>query len=141
MVTMAVPERGSNPFGMVKGDVRQGRMGLTFTPDEAQRHAALEAGEGPLRMEATPLGMAVLNALEGIPTYYPMVVVRKAQLMPDHLHLILEVTAPIVSSNGTPRHLGHVLAGYKKGCNRAYWDICSMGEPWNTEAESAPLWC
>lgn len=139
MVTMAVPERGSNPFGMVKGDVRQGRMGLTFTPDEAQRHAALEAGEGPLRMEATPLGMAVLDALEGIPTYYPMVMMRKAQLMPDHLHLILEVTAPIVSSNGTPRHLGHVLAGYKKGCNRAYWDICSMREPWNTEAESAPL--
>lgn len=138
MITMTVPERGSNPFGVVKGDVRQGREGLTLSHDEAQRrYADFAYGDGPLRLELTPLGQAVLGALEGIPANYPMVVVRKAQLMPDHLHLILEVTAPIVSSNGTPRHLGHVLAGYKKGCNRVYWDICSMGEPWNTKAKSA----
>lgn len=138
MITMTVPERGSNPFGVVKGDVRQGREGRTLAHDEAQRrYADFAYSEGPLRLELTPLGQAVLGALEGIPANYPMVVVRKAQLMPDHLHMILEVTAPIVSSNGKPRHLGHVLAGYKKGCNRVYWDICSMGEPWNTEAEGA----
>lgn len=118
MITMVVPERGTNPFGTVKGDLRSGRKGITLTAAEAKQYACLSKGEGPLRLELTPLGAAVLEALAGIAANYPMVEVRKAQLMPDHLHLILEVTAPIVSSNGTPRHLGHVIAGYKTGCNK-----------------------
>lgn len=119
MITMAVPERGSNPFGVVKGDVRLGRMGITVMPEEVWQYASLRHGEGPLRLELTPLGAAVLKALEGIPANYPMVEVRKAQVMPDHIHLILFVSAPIVSSNGKERHLGHVIAGYKTGCNKA----------------------
>lgn len=119
MVTMAVPQRGTNPFGVVKGDVRQGRMGVTVMPEEARLYAALGYGEGPLRMELTPLGAAVLKALEGIPANYPMVEVRKAQIMPDHLHVILFVKEAIVSSKGKARHLGHVIAGYKTGCNKA----------------------
>lgn len=141
MITLVVPERGSNPFGTVKGDVRQaakdkenGRKGITLMPEEAKQYAGLQKGEGPLRMEMTPLGVAVLQALEGISANYPMVEVRKAQIMPDHLHLILEVTAPIVSSNGKARHLGHVIAGYKKGCNRVYWQLIgSAGKPQSTD--------
>ena len=141
MITLVVPERGSNPFGTVKGDVRQaakdkenGRKGITLMPEEAKQYAGLQKGEGPLRMEMTPLGAAVLQALEGISANYPMVKVRKAQIMPDHLHLILEVTAPIVSSNGKAMHLGHVIAGYKKGCNRVYWQLIgSAGKPQSTD--------
>ena len=133
MITMAVPQRGTNPFGTVKGDVRQGRKGLILTPTETAVYAHLSRKEGPLRLELTPLGAAMQEALKGITANYPMVLVRKAQIMPDHLHLILEVTAPIVSSNGIPRHLGHVIAGFKKGCNRLYWEIISMGEPSNTD--------
>ena len=134
MITLVVPERGSNPFGMVKGDVRQGRRGLTLTPDQVEE--LLQTGSlhtNPLRLELTPLGAAILQALEGIHANYPMVEVRKAQIMPDHLHLILAVTAPIMSSNGTPRHLGHVIAGFKKGCNRVYWQLMGYaGEPQST---------
>lgn len=119
MVTMAVPQRGSNPFGTVKGDIRQNRNGITVMPEALGTYAALPYGSGPLRLELTPLGAAVLQALDGINANYPMVMVRKAQIMPDHLHIILEVTAPIVSSNGKPRHLGHVIAGFKTGCNKA----------------------
>lgn len=134
MVTMAVPQRGSNPFGVVKGDVRQGRMGVTVMPEEARLYAALAPGEGQLRMELTPLGAAVLKALEGIPANYPMVEVRKAQIMPDHLHVILFVKEAIVSSNGKARHLGHVIAGYKKGCNRVFWGLeGAAGKPQCTE--------
>ncbi|MDO4210961.1 MAG: hypothetical protein Q4D23_04475 [Bacteroidales bacterium] len=119
MITMVVPERGSNPFGTVKGDIRVGRKGMTIDSDEVWRYAALGSSEGPLRLELTPLGAAVLGALDGITTNYPMVEVRKAQLMPDHLHMILVVHAPIVSSKGKARHLGHVIAGFKTGCNKA----------------------
>lgn len=107
MVTLVVPERGSNPFGTVCGDVARG-------------------SDNPPHMEPSALGNAMLEALNGITTAYPMVTVHKAQLMPDHLHLILVVTAPIVSSTGKPQHLGQVIAGYKKGCNRAYWDILGL---------------
>lgn len=138
MVTLVVPERGSNPFGTVKGDIRSGRKGTTLTPIEAVAYASLAKSEGPLRQELTPLGAAILAALEGIHANYPMVEVRKAQIMPDHLHLILAVTAPIMSSNGTPRHLGHVVAGFKKGCNRVYWQLMGYaGEPQNTESTVA----
>ena len=130
MITLVVPDRGSNPFGTVKGNVRQqaeataaatraARKGTTLTPTEAEAYALLDRTEGPLRLELTPLGDAVLLALKAIPANYPMVEVRKAQLMPDHLHLILVVHAPIVSKNGKPRHLGHVIGGYKTGCNKA----------------------
>jgi len=83
-------------------------------------------------IEYTPIGKAMLECLQGIPTNYPMVEVRKAQLMPDHMHLILVVHAPIVSKNGKAQHLGQVIAGYKKGCNRAYWALNPAGEPLDT---------
>lgn len=130
MVTMAVPQRGSNPFGTVKGDIRQNRKGITVMPESLSTYASIPYGSGSLRLELTPLGAAVLQALDGINANYPMVLVKKAQIMPDHLHIILEVTAPIMSSNGKPRHLGHVIAGFKKGCNRVYWKhIYPAGEP------------
>lgn len=132
MITMAVPNRGSNPFGTVKGDIRSGRKAVTVMPDEVARYASLSSEQGPLRMELTSLGAAIHEALHGITDNYPMVKIHKAQLMPDHLHLILTVTAPIVSSNGIPRHLGHVIAGFKKGCNHAYWALCYAGEPHST---------
>lgn len=138
MLTLVVPERGTNPFGTVKGDLRSGRKGITLTAAEAKQYAGLNKGEGPLRLELSPLGAAVLEALAGIAANYPMVEVRKAQLMPDHLHLIVVVNAPIVSSNGTPRHLGHVIAGYKKGCNRVYWQLAGFaGKPQSTKGGEA----
>lgn len=158
MITLVVPERGTNPFGTVKGDIRLAakaeaaakdkgmasmtagtcRKGITLTAEEAVGYASLRRDEGPLRLELTALGTAILDALAGITANYPMVKVRKAQIMPDHLHLILSVTAPIVSTNGKPRHLGHVIAGFKKGCNRVYWQLIdSAGELQSTESVDA----
>lgn len=88
-------------------------------------------------IEYTPEGKAMLECQQGISANYPMVEVRKAQLMPDHMHLILVVHAPIVSKNGKPQHLGQIIAGYKKGCNRAYWALNSAGEPLNTTFSGA----
>lgn len=139
MITIVVPERGSNPFGTVRGDICSDRKGMTLAPDEVERQLhANPYRTDPLRLELTPLGAAVLAALEGIPANYPMVEVRKAQIMPDHLHLILVVHDRIISRNGNPRHLGHVVAGFKKGCNREYWQLMGYaGEPHSTEIMAA----
>ena len=88
--------------------------------------------------------------LTSITMHYAMIRVDTFVIMPEHLHVLLQVTAPIVSSTGRPTHLGQVIAGFKKGCNRRYWAMTgqdaaagaaqavkSSGEPLNTVAGSA----
>ena len=61
----------------------------------------------------SPLGELIAQHWRGIPQYYPQVRLLALQLMPDHLHGIIHVTEQL------PRHLGHVINGFKVGCNRA----------------------
>ena len=72
-----------------------------------------------------------------ISQYYPMVEVWKLCVMPDHLHLIVRVKAPLPEG----RHLGHMVSGFKSGCSRAWWALQdaadSCGEPQGTGASPA----
>lgn len=119
-ITMHVAEGMGQPLGAVVGS------------DESNVCVAL-----------TPAGaMVERELLTAISTYYPMVTVDTYVIMPEHLHFILTVTAPIVSSSGRPTHLGQVIAGFKKGCNRAYW-VCTgqeapAGKPLGTLPPAAP---
>lgn len=96
MVTLAV--EGRQPLlGRVvgRGDAAEG------TPDAP-------------RVELSPLGLAVCREWSGISGYYPQVAVIAQQVMPDHFHGILYFREK------TALHLGHVIRGFKAGCNRAY---------------------
>ena len=59
------------------------------------------------------LGKAVQDEWFSIPAFYPQIDVIALQMMPDHLHGILFVKAPI------PLHLGQVISGFKAGCRKA----------------------
>ena len=96
MVTM-VTEGRMPLFGQVVGR----SDGLAGTPDEP-------------RCQLSELGEAVREEWWGIPRYYPEVEIVALQMMPDHLHGILFVTQKMET------HLGHVLGGFKAGCNRHY---------------------
>lgn len=49
------------------------------------------------------------------------------------LHAILVVHRDIVSSSGRLTHLGQVIAGFKKGCNRRFWEMTGQrGELFTT---------
>ena len=72
----------------------------------------------------TPLGERIKTEWLGIPRYYPQIKILALTLMPDHIHGILHVTAPL------PVHLGQVISGFKAGCNRI---ARGMGE-------QCPLW-
>ena len=86
----------------------------------------------------TPVGAAVKSELlTAITTHYPMVMVDAYVVMPEHLHFILIVRAPIVSSSGRKAHLGQVIAGFKKGCNRAFWAVTGQGGPLGSAADAA----
>jgi len=98
-ITLHVAEGMGQPLGTVVGS------------DASTAAVVLTAG-----------GRAVEHELlSAITTHYPMITVDAHVIMPEHLHFILNVRAAIVSGNGRKTHLGQVLAGFKQGCNRAYW--------------------
>jgi hypothetical protein len=79
--------------------------------------------DGP-HVELTPIGRMVEQELrESIHRYYPMLEVVEYVVMPEHLHFLLMAHSNVVSQNGKTTHLGHVIAGFKLGCNKRYWAI------------------
>lgn len=94
---------------------------ITLVVDNRRPLLARITGDGidhEAIIHPTPLGSAILDQLKEIPIHYPAIQVVAQQLMPDHLHFILFVHDRI------PRHLGHVIAGFKVGCNRIYRATC-----------------
>ena len=85
------------------------------------------------RIELSELGKAVQSEWMGIHGYYPQIEVVAVQMMPDHMHGILFVTAPL------PVHLGQVISGFKAGCMKAQRALAAehetAAEPLYTEKE------
>lgn len=78
----------------------------------------------------TPIGQMVEHELlHTIHAYYPMVTVQDYVIMPEHLHALVVVQDRILSRNGNVRPIGQVIAGFKQGCNRKYWDILKRAKP------------
>ena len=78
----------------------------------------------------SPIGQMVEEELLGsITAHYPVAEVLEHVIMPEHLHFILVVWKPLVSATGRDTHLGQVIAGFKKGCNRRFWEITGMAAP------------
>lgn len=110
---------------------RKGTYMLTLVVDgrvpllgELKGHseAASNAPDTP-RVECSELGLAILNEeTRKIHQFYPMVDVWKVSIMPDHIHMIVRVGKDMPKD----KHLGNVIAGFKSGCNNAYWRICNM---------------
>lgn len=69
------------------------------------------------------LGKAVQDEWFSIPAFYPQIDVIALQMMPDHLHGILFVKAPI------PVHLGQVISGFKAGCRKAQRRLEAQAAP------------
>ena len=69
------------------------------------------------------LGKAVQDEWFSIPAFYPQIDVIALQMMPDHLHGILFVKAPL------PLHLGQVISGFKAGCRKAQRRLEAQAAP------------
>ncbi len=91
------------------------------------------------RIELTPAGRAVEEELlNAITAHYPMTLIDKYVIMPEHLHFILIVKEPLITKAGEKAHLGQVIAGFKYGCNRRYWAITGQEAPTPPAAPEAP---
>ncbi len=91
-----------------------------------------DAAEGTAdapHVELSPLGLAVCREWTGISGYYPQVAVIAQQVMPDHFHGILYFREK------TELHLGHVIRGFKAGCNRAYRELVATESQHTREGE------
>ena len=75
---------------------------------------AAEGSADAPRIELSALGGAVFDCWQQIPKRYPEVEIIALQIMPDHLHGILWI------KEETQQHLGHIIGGFKTGCNKAY---------------------
>ncbi len=121
-ITIKVSQGLRQPLGRVVGDIAQ--------PDGS--------ADAP-RVVLSEIGMMVEQELaHSICAHYPMVEVQDYVVMPDHLHAILVVHNRIVSTTGRETHLGQVVAGFKKGCNRRFWGwVEQWGKPTATGNQPA----
>ena len=120
MVTMVIEGR-QRLFGRLVGTTK-GRPG---------------SGDEP-HIELSALGRRVLQEeVPKISRYYPMVEVWRVAIMPDHIHLLVRVNAPLPEG----KHLGQVVRGFKTGCSRACWkwqDNAILGGKAPSTAATAP---
>ena len=104
--------------------VVEGRVPL-FGELKGRTDAPLGSLDFP-RVEYSELGNTILRDEIGkINQFYPQVEVWKVCIMPDHIHMIVRVKEDLPEK----KHLGKVVAGFKSGCNNAYWRIFGMNEP------------
>lgn len=93
--------------------------------------AALAAGS---YVELTALGRAIRDEeIKKISTIYRMVEVWKLCIMPDHIHMIVRITEDLPEG----KHLGHIIAGFKGGCSRAWWLLSATPAAAATSAAAA----
>lgn len=107
-ITLNVSDRRKVSLGRIAGDLQY--------PD-----GHLEAPH----VELTTIGrMVEAELLHSISAHYPAIEILDHVIMPEHMHFIMEVKYSLVNNkSGRLTHLGQVIAGFKKGCNRRYWEI------------------
>ena len=66
------------------------------------------------RIELTPLGEDVRHELYALCDRYPQLRLLQYQVMPDHVHVILQATTRL------PKPLGSLFSSWKIACGRAY---------------------
>ena len=96
--------------------------------------ASLYEGPDAPHVVLSPLGERVKEEWFGITRYYHQIEVIRLCIMPDHIHGVLFVHEKL------PRHLGHIINGFKAGTRRAARElgIIPDAKPAITEAKPQP---
>lgn len=106
-ITLSTTKNTLQPLGCITGQLDR--------PDGAP--------DAP-HVKLTPIGLMVEEELlRSIHHHYPMLEVQDYVIMPEHIHFIIVAHSDIISQSGNSTHLGHVIAGFKHGCNKRFWAI------------------
>ena len=77
----------------------------------------------------TKLGERVKEVIRSIPDFHPHVKVIDAEVMPEHLHILLQLLPE------NKEHLGRIIGGFMIGCSHTYWDM--LGIDWRNMRKEA----
>lgn len=91
MLTLVAEHRSLAPFGIIEG-----------------------TSEDTAAIRLTPMGECVDATIRSIPTYHPDIELIEHTVMPDHIHVLLHVTARM------EKHLGAVVGTIKNVTTQAY---------------------
>jgi hypothetical protein len=120
-ITLHVAECLGQPLGAVVGS-----LSVADGSADAPHTALTRVGQ-----------MVEHELLTAIHQHYPMVAIQDYVIMPEHLHFLMVVSDHIVSKNGTVRIVGDIISGYKKGCNKRYWEMTGNSDG-QTAAHTVP---
>ena len=89
---------------------------LTLVTDERRPLLGELVGESAsdARVVPTAIGSVLLQEIAALPTRYPELIIRATAMMPDHCHLLVQVTRPMAT------HLGKVVWSLKYGTTSFY---------------------
>ena len=86
-----------------------------------------------------PFGRCVCQMLCGLAQFYAgkgfALKVLAQKVMPDHVHLVIQVLEPL------PQSIGAVVRGFKSGCTKAYKEMYGSGENAAGVQKRTPLEC
>ena len=103
-----VTEGRMQVFGTIEGNIRAERMSKDWP-----------------HLNPSPLGKAVFEEeAPKITKTYPMVELWRITIMPDHIHMIIYIRKGLPEG----KTLGNIIAGFKGGCSRAWWQLQERGE-------------
>lgn len=85
------------------------------------------------RVEPSELGVAILAHWKRLGDFTPEIKPLFCQLMPDHLHAILEVTRPMA------KPLGNAIGGFKTGCEKIYRELALSAQNRALSAQNKAL--
>ena len=100
-------QRAIYQITLVQADRRRPLLGRLEIDDPKAPPEAVAA-----RVEPSELGAAILAHWKRLGDFTPEIKPLFGQLMPDHLHAILEVTRPMA------KPLGNAIGGFKTGCEK-----------------------
>ena len=106
MITVTLEDRRGGPLGKL---AENGESQNYIAKNGKSQNYIAKNGKSQNYIAPTPFGEAVLEALAEMPRIAPQVEIIAVQLMPDHIHFIVFVKAPLA------RPLGSLVRGFKAG--------------------------
>ena len=97
-------------FYMITATTLPGSPRLSEIPDRDARE--IRKGE-MIIPDNTRLGEKIKEEIQSIPAHHPEMRILRFVIMPDHIHIVLQVTARL------KRMLGSELAGFFGACSKA----------------------
>ena len=105
-------QRAIYQITLVQADRQRPVLGRVTVDDPSAPPESVAA-----RFEPSEVGDAILAHWKRIGEFTPEIKPLYCQLMPDHLHAILEVTRPMA------KPLGNAIGGFKTGCEKLYREL------------------